>query len=90
MRPCGTCTPRPASAPVPPRREVLGFRAPFLKLNPVLGTVLQDLGFLYDSSLFISHQQDATQPAHVMAAVQPFPYSCSASDCSNWSALSIW
>ncbi|EFN59809.1 hypothetical protein CHLNCDRAFT_133541 [Chlorella variabilis] len=71
-----------------PARDVVGFRAPYFTFSEVLGTVLQDLGFLWDSSLT---GKNWTQPGHILSAPIPWPYSyCSGSFCGNWSSLSIW
>lgn len=81
-----------SQSPTPPQhawcRDVVGFRAPYFTFSEVLGTVLQDLGFLWDSSLT---GKNWTQPGHILSAPIPWPYSyCSGSFCGNWSSLSIW
>jgi hypothetical protein len=85
--------PLPRHPPPRTRRDVVGFRAPYFQHSEVLGTVLQDLGFLYDSSLT---GRGAAQPAHRLSADIPWPYGyCSGPEaagalCGNWSSLDLW
>lgn len=65
-----------------PEGEVKGFRAPYYDVSSTLGTVLQDLGLLYDSSL-----SGKGSPAAPMN--EYFPYSCGW-ECEGWDQLSIW
>lgn len=66
-------------------RDVVGFRAPYFKLNGALGAALQDSGFLWDSSI---SGKDPRQPAAPMHAFNLS--ACAAVGCGNWSGLSIW
>lgn len=66
-------------------RDVVGFRAPYFKLNGALGAALQDSSFLWDSSI---SGKDPHQPAAPMHAFNLS--ACAAAGCGNWSRLSIW
>ncbi|KAL4431468.1 hypothetical protein ABPG75_006724 [Micractinium tetrahymenae] len=71
---------------VPPT-EVVGFRAPYFVTNEAMGTVLRDLGFLYDSSL---SGRDPTQGGFRMDASSGFNFSSVCTTCGNWTQLPIW
>ena len=66
-------------------RGVVGFRAPYFKLNGALGAALRDSGFLWDSSI---SGKDPGQPAAPMHAFNLS--ACAAAGCGNWSSLSLW
>lgn len=64
---------------------MVGFRAPYFKLNGALGAALRDAGFQWDSSI---SGKDPRRPAAPMHAADLSP--CAAAGCANWSGLHMW
>ncbi|EFN54084.1 hypothetical protein CHLNCDRAFT_136205 [Chlorella variabilis] len=72
-----------------PADEVVGFRAPFFKTTDVLGQVLQDLGFMYDSSLRGEGESGDLLAAGRLGSTSPDCHGSEDSTC-NWSGFSFW
>lgn len=75
-----------------PREAVVGFRAPYFATNNLLGRVISDLGFLYDSSL---KGEDLFGTGAVLRAGRlngSFHPNCvhSRSSCDGWAGLPFW